>query len=151
MRPGGPLHSGVAKAASKGALMAEHENTKRLREGYEAFANGDIEKATANFADDIIWHIPAPGPLAGDYKGISEVVGFFGKLVEETGGSFKVNVNHVIADDEYAYAVVDVSAERNGKRLNDKIVHHFRFNSDGKVAEYWTFVSDPQQAIDFWS
>lgn len=131
--------------------MVEHENTKQLREGYEAFASGDIEKATANFADDIIWHISGPGPLAGDYKGISEVVGFFGKLVEETGGTFKLNVNHLIADDEHAYALVDISAERNGKRFSDKVVHHFTFDSDGKVTEYWPFASDPEQAIDFWS
>lgn len=30
-------------------------HTDTLKEGYEAFKNGDVQKATENFADDIRW------------------------------------------------------------------------------------------------
>lgn len=31
------------------------ENVDALRQGYEAFARGDLDAAFQNFADDIVW------------------------------------------------------------------------------------------------
>ena len=55
-------------AEANGALIAG---------AYEAFSRGDVHGAIAAFADDIFWHVPGRGPLARDYRGHAEVLGFF--------------------------------------------------------------------------
>ncbi len=42
--------------------MADHPNAARLREGYEAFASGDVTALREMFADDVVWHIAGEHP-----------------------------------------------------------------------------------------
>lgn len=131
--------------------MPEHANVERLRTGYEAFAKGDLDKLRELWAPDIIWHGPPIGPLAGEYKGQDEVFGFFGGLVEQTQGTFKLEVLHLLADDQYGLAYVRATGERNGNRADQDNCHLFRFDAEGRVVEFKGFLEDPQQLIDFWS
>lgn len=48
---------------------------------YQCFKNGDMEKLRNEiFSQDIVWHLPGRSPIAGDKKGMTEVLGFFGSL-----------------------------------------------------------------------
>lgn len=75
---------------------------------------------------------------------------FFGRLAEETGGTFRLNVHDVLANDEHAVALCWLSASRGGKSIEVPVanVSHVR---DGKVTEFWGATTDPQASIDFWS
>ena len=78
-----------------------HPNEAVIRKGYEAFSKGDIETLQNEvLTDDIVWHFPGRNPLSGDYKGISEVLGFFGQLGERSGGTFQATLEDVFANDE---------------------------------------------------
>ena len=59
-------------------------NTDTLREGYQAFAQGDLDGATANFADGIRWENPeAPQlPNSGVTEGKDGVKQLFASLGE---------------------------------------------------------------------
>ncbi|MGH2729268.1 MAG: nuclear transport factor 2 family protein [Actinomycetota bacterium] len=132
--------------------MAEHPNVARLKKGYDAFASGDLDALKGLFADDILWHVPGNNPLAGDYKGQDEVFGFFAKIAQETGGTFKLELHDVLANDEHAVVLVRVSAERNGKRLDGEPgVQVFHTNPDGKTTEFWGFSQDSAKIDEFWS
>jgi uncharacterized protein len=130
--------------------MEEHPNVARMRTGYEAFAKGDLDSLRGLFAEDLVWHVTGNNILSGDYKGHDEVFGFFGRLVQETGGNFSNDVHHILADDEHASVRVTAHAERNGKTLDEPVVHVFDLR-DGKVTEFWTFGQDTQKFDDFWS
>jgi ketosteroid isomerase-like protein len=123
-----------------------HPNEELYRKGFEAFQKGDTEALKDHFAEDIVWHVAGRSPFAGDYKGSAEVLGLFGKQVEATGGTFKLELHDLLANDEHVVALVRTTAERSGKRLNDPGVHvvHVR---DGKLAESWFHASD-QYAVD---
>ena len=41
------------------------DKTQVLKDGYEAFARGEIEAATQNFADDIRWEGPNTDRIPG--------------------------------------------------------------------------------------
>src|SRR2546428_7653130 len=84
----------------KGGRMA-HPNVELLQKGYDAFEKGDLDTLRELFAADIVFHTTGHSPLAGDYRGQDEVFGFFGKLVELTGGTFKIERHAVLADDEH--------------------------------------------------
>jgi ketosteroid isomerase-like protein len=127
-----------------------NENIARLKDAYKAFASGDLDAVTKNWSPDIIWHAGSVGPISGDYKGKDEVLGFFASLMQESGGTFKLDVRHMIADDEYGFALVQTTMERNGKRADQLNTHCFRLE-DGKVVEFWGFTADAQQTMDIWS
>jgi uncharacterized protein len=126
--------------------MAEHPNVARIRDGYAAFASGDFAVLTDLFADDLVWHVGGRSQLAGEYRGRDAVFAFFGKIMEVTEGSFRLDVHAVFADDEHAVALVFGTASRAGRSDTDMAAHVFHMR-DGKVAEYWNATTD-QYAFD---
>ena len=132
--------------------MADHPNVDRLRRGYAAFAGGDLDTLRNEiFAEDVVFHVTGNNPLAGDYKGIDEVFGFFGRLVQETGGTLKIELHDALANDEHAVGLVRISGERNGKSLAQNVVHVYHANPDGKVTEQWSFPENSAAVDEFWS
>ncbi len=97
--------------------VTEHSNVELTRRGYEAFAKGDLATLTELLADDVVWHVQGVGPLNGNYHGRDEVFGFFGRLAEETGGTFRLDVHDVLANDEHAVALCALSASRGNKSI----------------------------------
>ncbi|HSO52030.1 MAG TPA: nuclear transport factor 2 family protein, partial [Actinomycetes bacterium] len=120
------------------------------RRGYEAFANGDMATLSELLADDVTWHVDGAGPLSGTYHGRDEVFSFFGRLAEETAGTFRLDVHDVLANDEHAVVLCTQSASRGGKSIEVPVanVSHLR---DGKLTEFWGATTDVQASIDFWS
>jgi ketosteroid isomerase-like protein len=132
------------------AAMTEHPNVELTRRGYEAFATGDLATLTELIADDVTWNVQGAGPLSGTYHGRDEVFGFFGRLAQETGGTFRLDVHDVLANDEHAVALCTLSASRGSKSLEMPVanVSHVR---GGKITEFWAATADPEASIDFWS
>jgi uncharacterized protein len=127
-----------------------HPNEDLARRGYEAFAEGDLDTLNSLMADDLVWHVPGRGPLAGKYKGKEAVFGLFGKVVELTGGTFRQDIHDVLANNEHALVMVESHAERAGKRLNDRQVHVLHLK-DGKLTEFWNHFGDQYAVDEFWS
>lgn len=67
-------------------------NADIVRRGYAAFATGDLDTLREVFSPDILWHMPGRSAIAGDYAGIEAVFGFFGALMELTGGTFRAEL-----------------------------------------------------------
>ncbi len=128
-----------------------HPNEERFRQGYAAFQRGDMDAIRNEyFAPDIVWHAGGRNPLAGDYKGIDEVLASFAKLFEMTGGTFSVELHDVLANDEHGVALAVSRGERAGKRLDSRYVQvvHFR---EGKFTESWIHADDQYAVDEFFS
>jgi ketosteroid isomerase-like protein len=126
-----------------------HPNEDLIRRGYEAFATGDMATLDGLFADDIVWHAPGRSQLAGTYRGKEEVFGTFQKVAELTGGTFKLEIHTILADDEHAVVLARSTGEREGKTLDDNAVQVFHVK-DGKVTEQWLYPGDVYAADEFW-
>lgn len=131
--------------------MSEHPNLQQMRKGYEAFRNGDMATMNDLFSDDIVWHQPGSSPLSGDYKGKEEVFGLFGRLVQETNGTFKVEVEDMFANDHRGVALQHISADRAGKHLDNYSANVFSYDSEGKVTEVWGMATDTTAGDDFFA
>jgi ketosteroid isomerase-like protein len=127
-----------------------HPNEELLRNGYDAFGKGDMETIRSLFADDIVWHSPGKSPLAGDYRGVDAVLEQFGRLFELTGGTFKIEIHDILANDTHAVVLARATAERDGKRLDDKGVNVWHLK-DGKVTEQWLHPGDQYASDEFFS
>ena len=130
--------------------MAEHPNVGLMRRGYDAFAKGDMATLRELFADNIVWHAPGTGPLSGDYKGRDAVFAFFARIAEMSGGTFRIELHDVLANDEHAVALARLTASRQGKQLaaNEADVFHIR---NGKVTEFWPMAEDQGAFDEFFS
>lgn len=127
-----------------------HPNEDLIRRAFDAFGKGDMETLGGLFADDAVFHVPGKSSISGDYKGKDQIFGFFAKVMELTGGTFKVETHDVVANDEHAVALSTGTAEREGNRLSDNsaMVHHIQ---DGKIAEVWLHPGDQYAGDEFWS
>lgn len=127
-----------------------HPNEELLRRGYDAFSRGDMNTLRdAVFADDVAFHIPGNNRLAGDYAGKDNVFAFLGKVMELSGGSFRLQVHDVVGSDEHAIGLTNHSGQREGRTANYHSVNvcHVR---GGKLVELWEHPEQP--AYDaFWS
>jgi ketosteroid isomerase-like protein len=130
--------------------MADHPNVELLRKGYQAYSRGDMETINELFADDVEWHVAGRSQLAGNYHGKDEVFGFFGKIIELSGGTARFEVHDVLANDEHGVALVTGSASRAGRDFTGKDVHTFHIR-DGKVVEFWDSPLDQYAIDEFWS
>jgi uncharacterized protein len=130
--------------------MADHPNLELMRRGYAAYTSGDLETIDQLFADDVVWHVSGRSPISGDYTGKEQVFGFFGKLQELSGGTSKVEVHDLLADDDHGVAIVTQSASRDGRTYEGRVTHvlHLR---DGKVTEFWDAYVDQYASDEFWA
>jgi len=130
--------------------MAEHPNAALLRKGYEAFARGDIAALTDMFAEDMVWHVPGNNLISGEHKGRDAVFAVFAKTMELTGGTFKIDLHDIVANDEHTVSLTRAAASRQGKQLDLRgaDIYHIR---NGKVTEWWSFVEDQRLDDEFWS
>jgi ketosteroid isomerase-like protein len=104
-------------ANPEGTGAADDSAMMLVRRGYVAFNSGDVETLLQLFAKDVIQHVPGSGPFAGTYKGAEAVLGYYGKLAEYTGGTFRAHLMDVHGDDAGHVAAYHlVVAERNGKK-----------------------------------
>ena len=130
--------------------MADHPNAELLRKGYEAFDKGDMATITDLFAENVVWHVPGDSPISGEHRGRDAVFAVFAKTGQLSGGTFKIELHDVLANDEHAVALTRAAGSRQGKQLNslDTDVYHM---SNGKVTEFWSFAEDQRATDEFWS
>jgi ketosteroid isomerase-like protein len=123
-----------------------HSNEDLYRRGLEAFQKGDLDTLRGHLAEDVVWHVTGRSQFAGDHKGVAEVLQLFGRQAEATGGTLNLELHDVCANDEHAVGLLRLTAERNGRRLDDRGAHvvHIR---DGKIVESWYHPMD-QYAVD---
>ena len=129
--------------------MTDHPNLERAHAGYEAFAAGDLAAVSDLLSDNIVWHSGGSNVLTGDYKGKEAVLGFFGLLMQESGGTFRNEIHDMLANDEHGVALVTMSATRGGKSFEGNVVHIFHM-SDGKMTEFWAIPEDQSRYDEFW-
>ena len=128
-----------------------HPSEDLLREGFAALERGDMDALRNQFfAADVRWHAPGRSLISGDYEGIEQVLQFFARLFELTGGTLSLELHDVLANDEHAVELVTVRGERAGKQLtdNETVVYHFR---DSKASEVWVQSTDLYALDEYFS
>jgi ketosteroid isomerase-like protein/uncharacterized cupin superfamily protein len=107
----------ATKYATPGSSMdSDDAHMKLVRRGYEAFNSADAATLMDLFAKDAVQHVPGSGPFAGTYKGPEAILGYYAKLAEHTGGTFRAHLMDVHGDGSgHVLASHLIAAERNGE------------------------------------
>lgn len=128
----------------------EHPNSTLIRKLYESRNRGDLDGVRSMLAEDIVWHEPELGTEhTGDLHGLDAVLGMIGEAGKLTNGTFCLVPTEVVANGEHAVAMVDWSAERDGRRLEGKEVAIYRIRA-GRVVEVSFHQDDTDLDKQFW-
>ena len=133
--------------------MAQHPNVARIVEGYERFAGRDLDGVLELLSEDVRWHTPSRGRLGGHHCGRAEVAAHLAELYEVTGGTLRLNLLEVFADDRHAVAHLRETATRasDGQVLDAREVHIFHLEDDGLAVEFWDVPEDPDVHAEFFA
>ena len=140
----------ASATSGRSATAAAEANAALIKSAYDAFSRGDIPGAMAAFAEDIFWHVPGRGPLSRDYRGHAEVLGFFGHFMELSGGTFRLQVDDIMAKGDRVVVLCTESAQRGGRSWSAPQVHVWTVK-DGKATVFWEYEGDQQGDDEFWS
>ncbi len=132
--------------------MKTQENVSATVKAYfTSLAEGDFAKLGSLLSDDIVWHQPGQGALSKTYRGKSEVFALFGRFMEISKGSFKIDqVYSIMANDEWVAATLHFSAKKAGNVISMNGVDLMRVEN-GKIKEVFLFSSDQNAEDAFWN
>lgn len=128
-----------------------HPNAELVRRFFDAQQRGDAPVLMDLLANDVVWHVPGKNLLSRDYRGKSEVAGFWAHVRELSGGSVRAEMLDILGGESYGIAMVRVFAEREERRLDGSFQAWTYRIEDGKIAEFWFLVEDRYAVDAFWS
>ena len=108
--------------------MSTEENIQNTKDAYAAFANADIDAASANLDEQVEWIVPGNSTVSGTYRGKDEVIAFWIKLAEK---GFTTTPQHFLGDGDLVVVLTSVTAD--GETSDQADVLTFR---DGKVVRF---------------
>lgn len=131
--------------------MRADENVAIMRRAYEAFNTGDLDTVGEIFDESAVWHLPGRSSMANDYNGREAILAYFGQLGQETGGTFRAELERLIGDDDDRVVGIQRStADRDGEHLDvgNSIVFQLK---DGRVIDGREHFHDLYAWDEFWS
>ena len=143
---GSPSRADTATAE----ITAAQANAALIKNAYDAFSRGDTQSVFSVFADNILWHVPGRGPLSRDYRGHAEVGGFFDHFMGLSEGTFRIQIDQILADRDRVVVLCTESARRAGRSWSSPQVHVWTVK-DGRATAFWEYEGDQQGEDEFWS
>jgi ketosteroid isomerase-like protein len=104
-----------------------------IRAAYAAFGRGNVDGYLRACTEDFEFHVPGHGGISGTYVGRTGLYALAEKAMTITRGTFREEVEDVMANDEHA--VVEARHRfRRGAILHDYKTAHLYTIRDGKLA-----------------
>ena len=128
-----------------------HPNEELVQQGYKAFGEGDMDTLRAMYAPDAVHSATGNNPLSGEYKGVDDILGYYGKLFELSEGTFAAVLKSTKAvGDDTVVATHRDSGKRGDKTLDQDETLTFTI-ADGKFTHLVEDHSDQAAYDAFWS
>ena len=120
-----------------------------IRRGYKAFGEGDMETLGSLYTPDVVQRQAGNNQTSGEYKGVDNVLGLYGKLFELSGGTFAVELKSVKTEGDKVVTVHHAKGEREGKTLDGDESIEFTFSGD-KISLLDLTTADQAAEDAFW-
>jgi hypothetical protein len=130
--------------------VSDHPNAELIRAFHRVqhafYGGGPAEPVRALLADDVAWRVPGRNAIAGDYRGVDEVMGYFERRRDHAHSTLRITVHDVLANDDRVVILAGGTIERDGRKLGWETVGLFRIE-EGRIAE-GRLVPFDQEAFD---
>jgi ketosteroid isomerase-like protein len=122
-----------------------HPLVQKIMAYQAAMAAGDPDAGSV-FAPDVQYTVPGQNALSGSYRGSAAVMGYFGKLMQLTAGSYAIDrMNWLVCDEKVILETVNRATLRGAELVWDEaILFYFR---NGLKTRIEMFQAD-QAAVD---
>jgi ketosteroid isomerase-like protein len=95
----------------------EHPNAALTRRVFEAFGR-DPKVIAAALDRNVVWRVPGNTVMSGEYRGTRAVIEFLQRTGLETAGTYRSELQSVLANDDWAVAIYRAFGTRNGIELD---------------------------------
>ncbi len=116
----------------------EHPNVAAYQRTVDAFRARDFDVVRSLVAEDVVWHVPGESPMAGEVRGLDELVAWLGGL---GALGFTIREHDVFGNDEHVCALSYIGAQRPGVDVEIRVTSVFHFR-DGQQVERWFYPED---------
>ena len=113
-----------------------HSLESAIREAYAAFGRGDVDGYLQHCTQDFNFNIPGHGSIAGSWRGKDGMNELARMAMEVTHGSFREEVEDVLANDHHAVVLARHQFTRNGQSHDYRTAYVYDVR-DGKLAKCW--------------
>lgn len=105
-----------------------------LKDGYAAFASGDVEKASENFADDVRWEGSGSERIPGNgtHTGKDAIIQNAWMAIPQNFDDFALSPDEFIEQGDTVVVLghSEAKAKATGKEVKAPFVHIWRFEGD---------------------
>jgi hypothetical protein len=116
----------------------EHPNATAYRRTVDAFRARDFDTIRSLVAEDVVWHVPGRHSMAGEIRGLDELVAWLGRSSEL---GFTIREHDVFGNDEHVCALSYMGARRPGVVIEIPVTSVFHFRA-GRQVERWMYPDD---------
>jgi ketosteroid isomerase-like protein len=133
------------RPAARAVLDALHDAQNAM------YAGGDTELLRTLLTDSIEWHVPGDNAIAGDYRGVDQVLDYFARRRALAAGSFRLHPGELlVGDGDRVAMLVDGTATIGGTPRSWSTVGLYRIDR-GRIAACWLLPLDPLAFDAVWS
>ena len=135
-----------AEGANSLRSAASHEladsKERVVRALLAALEARDIGAISELLTDDVVYHFPGRGPVAGAYQGRDAVLGLlraFGGLFD---GPLELASHDVVASEAHVVDLATYTGVRDGQPFTWNAVRLYHVDAD-RISEIWLMIGDP--------
>lgn len=124
----------------------DHPLVQKIIAYQAAMARQDFAEGARIFAPDVVYLVPGANALSGRYSGPDAVMGYFGRLMALTAGTYEItDMLWLACEDRIALATQNrATIDRRSLEWNEVIVFHF----EDDVKKHIRLFQADQAAVD---
>ena len=108
----------------------------------------DVTAIASLLSDDVAYHFPGRGPVAGTYRGRDAVLGLFGALAALFDRPLEMRSHDVVASEAHVLDLATYTGTRGGQSFTWNTVRLYHVDAD-RISEIWLMIGDVY-AFDEW-
>lgn len=118
----------------------------------EMYAGGSVDSVVELLAGDIVWHVPGQSPIAGDHRGVEQVIAYFERRRKIANATMQMHPGEVIATGDAVAQFVEGSATLDGQRVSWQTFGIYRVDTEHRwIREVWLVPLDGDLFDRIWS
>jgi ketosteroid isomerase-like protein len=118
----------------------------------EMYAGGSSDAVVELLAEDIVWHVPGKSPIAGDHRGIGQVIDYFERRRRLVNSTMRMNPGEVISEGDAVAQFVEGIAVLDGEQISWQTIGVYRVDVEHRwIREVWLVPLDAELFDRIWS
>lgn len=131
--------------------MNHTPNTTTVQKYFDCLMSGNFGPLSDLIDDQVVWHQPGHGELSKTYHGKEAVFQLFGRFMEISTGTFKIEqVENLMENGPLVAATLRFSATKPGSSITMRGIDLMRVEN-GKIKEVYLFSADQAAEDRFWT